>query len=344
MLKQEEVDDGWQTVPTKKAKKRGRTKTNQRLKQGNEAPGGFSFNYTSKKNGVDANEAPVTEKVEHILQEIERLEPKIRATEFYALLEKTLMAFIEIVPQEMVCYGLGSLEHAPTGSNCLHQLVLADLIRKLLSIPSILIFDPILKEVDIVLVEKLGFQLLQVNEAGKRLASKRTLFFMPHCPMRLYSNLLWTNWGSFLANTIIIGNSFAAYDRRTLVAATGEGGDGGGGDTNAVLAARRWRGAREAPLPFRPRARFKEDGDQDGVLLPNGYAAFHDLSLMWFSEQAPIYTTDQGALVEEGGGTGPYLVVEDAETEASRTDALPERPPEYIPAESGAIGGEAELL
>eukprot|EP00984_Skeletonema_dohrnii_P000759 scaffold221_cov113-Skeletonema_dohrnii-CCMP3373.AAC.3 len=43
----------------------------------------------------------------------------------------------------------------------------------------------------------------------------KSLFYMPHCPMRLYCNVLWSQWES-LDSTIIYGNSFHSYDERTL--------------------------------------------------------------------------------------------------------------------------------
>eukprot|EP00596_Hydrurales_sp_CCMP1899_P010731 CAMPEP_0119055036 /NCGR_PEP_ID=MMETSP1177-20130426/75471_1 /TAXON_ID=2985 /ORGANISM="Ochromonas sp, Strain CCMP1899" /LENGTH=144 /DNA_ID=CAMNT_0007035477 /DNA_START=554 /DNA_END=988 /DNA_ORIENTATION=+ len=49
---------------------------------------------------------------------------------------------------------------------------------------------------------------------GKHPASKNTtLFFMPHCPYRLYVNLLWANWDN-LENVAILGNSFSSYGLR----------------------------------------------------------------------------------------------------------------------------------
>lgn len=76
-----------------------------------------------------------------------------------------------------------------------------------------LVFDPIMGDLEKALLVKLGCDVLVRNEEGKRCcgsgttaekeASSRgdrqtrpTLFFMPHCPQRLYSNVLWANWSS----------------------------------------------------------------------------------------------------------------------------------------------------
>ena len=55
-------------------------------------------------------------------------------------------------------------------------------------------------------------------------SSATTLFYMPHCPMQLYSNVLWTHWDHILftpaatkkSPLVIFGNSFQTYDERTI--------------------------------------------------------------------------------------------------------------------------------
>lgn len=72
----------------------------------------------------------------------------------------------------------------------------------------------------------LGWEVLEADERGKRPvllpdppqsattpppppppSSRRVLFYMPHCPQRLYSNVLWANWTpQALARLLILGN------------------------------------------------------------------------------------------------------------------------------------------
>ena len=60
-----------------------------------------------------------------------------------------------------------------------------------------------------------GTHIIDQNELGCRSVTSPTLFFMPHCPMGLYHNILLSNWNkSSLGNVYIFGNSFAAYDER----------------------------------------------------------------------------------------------------------------------------------
>lgn len=132
--------------------------------------------------------------------------------------------------REIVCYGVGKFSES---NNSRYQLALALCLRSsLLSIgddeaaetssggegghveprgtsPEMLFFDPVLDDVEKAILARLGCRLIEENEQGKRrccgaprsnetpaaeLRLQPTLFFMPHCPQRLYSNVLWANW------------------------------------------------------------------------------------------------------------------------------------------------------
>jgi hypothetical protein len=63
------------------------------------------------------------------------------------------------------------------------------------------------------------------QDAEKNGGSRYTLFYMPHCPMRLYCNVIWAHWDhiciSEMVNSrfnpiMIFGNSFHAYDERMI--------------------------------------------------------------------------------------------------------------------------------
>ena len=83
-----------------------------------------------------------------------------------------------------------------------------------------LVFDPVMTALGRDVLEALGMSIITANEQGKRAASLEatgcTLFCMPHCPMRLYSNVLWANWTTHLSRVIILGNSFRSYRERTF--------------------------------------------------------------------------------------------------------------------------------
>ncbi|KAI8643050.1 SRR1-domain-containing protein [Parasitella parasitica] len=113
-------------------------------------------------------------------------------------------------PQDIVCYGIGSMQKS---KNAQYQLVLALLLREMLEITGTMyIFDPVMTTLDEELCQLHKVEIIKENENGKRLAEKPTLFFMPHCGRGLYSNTLSANWNKeHLPNVTIIGNRFDMY-------------------------------------------------------------------------------------------------------------------------------------
>ena len=97
----------------------------------------------------------------------------------------------------------------PTEDNC----VIDD-------IASISIFEPLFTDVDQRLCVSLNFTICNQNKMGmystdsvKRCldnVSKGSLvlYFMPHCPYRLYVNVLWANWSEGLDRLCILGNRY----------------------------------------------------------------------------------------------------------------------------------------
>lgn len=83
-------------------------------------------------------------------------------------------------------------------------------------------FDPRIHPIEKrILNDYLHIDIISYNEMGKRCINTTnplsTLFFMPHCPMRLYSNVLWANWNTLdNGKFILMGNSFHAYDQRII--------------------------------------------------------------------------------------------------------------------------------
>lgn len=72
-------------------------------------------------------------------------------------------------------------------------------------------------EEDIAVLSSFKCAQLPSNTCGKHSSMSKTLYYMPHCPLGLYGNLLLSNWElPRLKNTIIIGNSFSNYDSRRL--------------------------------------------------------------------------------------------------------------------------------
>jgi len=117
--------------------------------------------------------------------------------------------------REIVCYGIGDVAR---GRNAQFQMACATLLRKSLKPDRTSFFDPALSKCGDAVLRAFEFEITKMNVEGKRAASEEgpTLFFMPHCDLWLYSNVLWANWtSSQLKNVIIVGNSFSAYKRNS---------------------------------------------------------------------------------------------------------------------------------
>ncbi|KAI9248808.1 SRR1-domain-containing protein [Phascolomyces articulosus] len=114
-------------------------------------------------------------------------------------------------PQEMICYGIGSMQYS---KNAQYQFILALLIRDMLKehVNKVSIYDPVMTELDKELSKAHNIEAIDTNEDGKRRVFKPTLFYMPHCGRGLYSNTLSVNWDKqSLSNVIMIANRFDMY-------------------------------------------------------------------------------------------------------------------------------------
>lgn len=105
-----------------------------------------------------------------------------------------------------VILGLGVL----TSPVSQHQLAL---ILSLSTYP-IIAFDPVFNELDKAVLEHYGISVKHVNKGLMRVTEK-TLFFMPHCDILLYNNLVYANM-STINNVVLIGNLFCNYDDKRL--------------------------------------------------------------------------------------------------------------------------------
>jgi hypothetical protein len=69
------------------------------------------------------------------------------------------------------------------------------------------IFDPMTTAGDRAVYEELHLRVLTENTKGKQKVAGKVLFFLPHCPYRLYCNLVWANWEN-LSDVHIFGNRY----------------------------------------------------------------------------------------------------------------------------------------
>ncbi len=135
----------------------------------------------------------------------------LESSTFYSTLLKICLAELPQI-HSLIALGIGSFT---TSATALVQFCLfVCLGRSLRSLNSSevhcasiksYIFDPTMSAEDAAICQNFDISVMTDNLKGKHAAEDSTLFFMPHCPYRLYCNLLWRNW-SALDRVSILGN------------------------------------------------------------------------------------------------------------------------------------------
>ncbi|OAY85533.1 Protein SENSITIVITY TO RED LIGHT REDUCED 1 [Ananas comosus] len=178
----------------------------------------------------------------------------------------------------MVVYGVGSIEsYEPPRL----QLALALLLRRELgpAAASLEVFDPVLSATECAAAAALGCAVIAVDERGRREVAEPTLFYMPHCEAALYDGLLEANWSpSALNRMVVLGNSFAEYERYVDETAWSRGSAAVEAAARHVIMARKY--VEEVPMEEKGEGGDKEgrmEDDEDGI-----FRAFHDTSWHFF--------------------------------------------------------------
>eukprot|EP01125_Pyxidicula_operculata_P006773 TRINITY_DN2324_c0_g1_i2.p1 TRINITY_DN2324_c0_g1~~TRINITY_DN2324_c0_g1_i2.p1 ORF type:complete len:210 (-),score=24.63 TRINITY_DN2324_c0_g1_i2:41-670(-) len=110
---------------------------------------------------------------------------------------------------DIVCLGIGSL----SSLNSQYQFAIFLILRELLNVKGkCIVFDPILTNEDVQLINSFNASIADIH-VGRHRAHNHTIYFMPHCPEGLYSNLLLENWNvDNLGKLFIIGNALSMYE------------------------------------------------------------------------------------------------------------------------------------
>ena len=109
---------------------------------------------------------------------------------------------------QVVSYGIGRFS---ASKESLYQLSLLFILKneKIVNAEEWLIYDPVFTDHEKNFLSANGFKIMDVNEKGARKITSTTFFYMPHCPIPMYNNLLWSNWSSFsLSKMVLLGTSF----------------------------------------------------------------------------------------------------------------------------------------
>ncbi|KAJ2735754.1 hypothetical protein IW152_001392 [Coemansia sp. BCRC 34962] len=145
--------------------------------------------------------------VDKQVADIKEKQLALKSDKFRNALQPCLDMIQGFVPEEIVCYGIGSLATQVSQ----WQLALVLLINEDRNI-GMWAYDPVAVASDCETLNRFGVSIIAENEQAKRNATKRTLFFMPHCEEFLYNNVLAANWSpESLSRVVIIGNHLGRY-------------------------------------------------------------------------------------------------------------------------------------
>ena len=227
----------------------------QKSLQSNKDEDNESFTEVQKINLMKTTEKCIIELKESLGTSDERKDNEISF--FSALLDgvidKTLKGEGHRCINEIVCYGIGNFYTARIDkyNPSLIQLACIIALRDMLTARykeivessskyekdrselssnsiSLVYFEPFIVPIEREVLLHFDVKIIDKNEQGKRkintdnrnseILKDCTLFYMPHCPMRLYSNVLWANWSEELIfnRILLLGNSFKAYDDRIV--------------------------------------------------------------------------------------------------------------------------------
>jgi hypothetical protein len=119
---------------------------------------------------------------------------------------------------DMVVFGVGSIAGSEVSRS---QIALAMLLKHNFEsfFNKILVYDPVLSDSECRVLTTLGCAPMFHDENGSMRAQVPTIFYMPHCEVGLYNNVLLANRepGSCLSQLLVLGNSFHKYEEQWSV-------------------------------------------------------------------------------------------------------------------------------
>jgi hypothetical protein len=160
------------------------------------------------------------------IQDIDKCLSKFKSSAYFSLIRENLHIDERLNDlQEIVMLGIGSIENS---LNSLWQLVWILAVYEYIieSIPGkdsqqesckLSVFDPMLQPIDHEICAHYHITVSSDNHKGfsshvftANTTTIQILYYMPHCPYRLYCNILWSAWDN-LMNIGILGNRYSFF-------------------------------------------------------------------------------------------------------------------------------------
>ena len=141
---------------------------------------------------------------EELKERIESCYKELVSSPFLKEIDVITEKLQEVQPKCIVCYALGKIDalscQAPK-----YQLATLLYIKHRLSMDRVLVYDPVLTEVELRTIEAFEIEIIPINEEGKRRVEETTLFVVFHGEKFIFQNLINTN-KDCKQNLIILGN------------------------------------------------------------------------------------------------------------------------------------------
>ncbi|XP_076630974.1 SRR1-like protein isoform X1 [Colletes latitarsis] len=154
-----------------------------------------------------------------LLQAETELRNSLFGDDVFHYLQDSLRALDVDGISEILCYGLGHFSRRKCSK---YQLALLLSLKNYYG-SRVHIYDPIFTPKEIYLLERFGFNVIKINEEGKRVVQDNvTLVYMPHCSLHLTNNFLYANWSEKLNKCILLTNSFSVIAANFIKANTCE--------------------------------------------------------------------------------------------------------------------------
>ena len=214
--------DDWTHVRSKKSRKKKPRAKERKQDKNNMSQSSTVF--TTQLTELESSPENVGSLVEYVTLELKR----IKFMPFFAALCKSFSTALSSAPTHMVMYGIGPFSNAINDDASLThkytpgtQLAVALLLMEHFSCNTAIYHDPVMTELEVTTLKTLNsnIQILENNNRGvycidDLLQHKPDdcIMYMPHCPLALYSNVIWSNWSKLLLKRLFIfGNSFESY-------------------------------------------------------------------------------------------------------------------------------------
>ncbi|ALC46770.1 CG7988, partial [Drosophila busckii] len=140
---------------------------------------------------------------------LERLSSEMAQSDYFIQSMNALQLELNLMKrplERIICLGLGPFTRT---HQALHQVAFIISAQRHHNIKEALYFDPVFRDSEKVLLQRLGCTVLSEDCVGKYEAPLPTLYYLPHCPYALMHNVLWSNWSiNNLSNVLLISNSF----------------------------------------------------------------------------------------------------------------------------------------